>query len=48
MEIEPRMKDFPAISPEESATALVKIIEESTREKTGGEFIGYDGSKLPW
>ncbi|KAF7982496.1 hypothetical protein HWV62_28084 [Athelia sp. TMB] len=36
------------ITTEESAAGLVKVIEESTREKDGGEFLVYDGSKLAW
>ena len=37
-----------SITAEESAAGLVKVIEESTREKDGGEFLVYDGSKLAW
>ena len=37
-----------AITPEESAAGLVRVIEESTREKHGGEFCTYDGSRLAW
>ncbi|KAF7982489.1 hypothetical protein HWV62_28070 [Athelia sp. TMB] len=36
------------ITTEESAAGLVKIIEESTREKDGGEFLVYDGTKAAW
>jgi hypothetical protein len=32
----------------EGSTHLVKIIEESTREKDGGEFVNFDGSRLEW
>lgn len=42
------MKNFPKISTEESAAGLVQIIEDSTREKDGGEFLEYDGGRLPW
>lgn len=41
-------KSIPLITTEESAAGLVKVIEESTREKDGGEFLVYDGSKLAW
>ena len=37
-----------AITPEESAAGLVRIIEESSREKHGGESCAYDGSRLAW
>lgn len=30
------------------AVLLLKIIDESTREKDGGEFLNIDGTKLPW
>ncbi|KAF8970810.1 NAD(P)-binding protein [Flammula alnicola] len=35
-------------TPAIAATALVNIIEGSTREKDGGEFINVDGNKLTW
>ncbi|KAE9397828.1 NAD(P)-binding protein [Gymnopus androsaceus JB14] len=35
-------------SPEKCATLLVKIVDECTREKDGGEFIDIDGSKISW
>ncbi|KIK51420.1 hypothetical protein GYMLUDRAFT_234133 [Collybiopsis luxurians FD-317 M1] len=36
------------ISPEECATALIKLIQGATREKDGGEFINFDGTKISW
>ena len=30
------------------ALSLIKIIDESTREKDGGEFLHVDGTHLPW
>ncbi|TFK37008.1 hypothetical protein BDQ12DRAFT_724461 [Crucibulum laeve] len=42
------IQDAMQISPEEAARALINIIEGSTREKDGGEFINVDGSKIPW
>lgn len=48
VEKDPAFKELPSISPEESATGLLKVIEESTREKNGGEFLFQDGNKLAW
>ena len=33
---------------EQASTLLLSIIDKSTREKDGGEFLNVDGSKLPW
>ncbi|KJA22255.1 hypothetical protein HYPSUDRAFT_41149 [Hypholoma sublateritium FD-334 SS-4] len=30
------------------SVSLIKIIDESTREKDGGEFIHVDGTRIPW
>ena len=30
------------------AGPLLNIIDESTREKEGGQFVHIDGSRLPW
>ncbi len=35
-------------TPEEAAKALVNLIDGSTRDKDGGEFINVDGTRLPW
>ena len=35
-------------TPEEAAKALLKLIDESTRNKDGGEFINVDGTKIQW
>jgi hypothetical protein len=32
----------------EGCVHLVKIIEESTREKDGGEFLNFDGTRIGW
>jgi len=42
------IQDQMQITPEKCAALLISIIEESTREKDGGEFINVDGSKIPW
>ncbi|KAJ3783066.1 hypothetical protein GGU10DRAFT_274275 [Lentinula aff. detonsa] len=44
----PVQQQMMSLSPERCATLLVNIIEESTREKDGGEFINIDGTKIPW
>ncbi|KAF8970815.1 NAD(P)-binding protein [Flammula alnicola] len=36
------------VTPAVAGTALVNIIDGSTREKDGGEFINVDGTKIPW
>ncbi|KAF8970821.1 NAD(P)-binding protein [Flammula alnicola] len=36
------------VTPAVAGTALINIIEASTREKDGGEFINVDGTKIPW
>lgn len=41
-------KQFPPQSPKEAAVQLIKIIDEATRDKDGGEFINIDGTKMPW
>jgi norsolorinic acid ketoreductase len=33
---------------EESADGIIDKIENSTREKTSGTFVSYDGEKYPW
>ncbi|KAF8970814.1 NAD(P)-binding protein [Flammula alnicola] len=42
------LQDAIQVTPAEAGTALVNIIEGSTREKDGGEFINVDGSKIAW
>ncbi|KZP14526.1 NAD(P)-binding protein [Athelia psychrophila] len=42
------LKDFPLISTVDSAAGIIKVVAESTREKDGGEFVSYDGSRLEW
>ncbi|CDZ96865.1 Predicted short chain-type dehydrogenase [Phaffia rhodozyma] len=36
------------ISLEESAEAILKVVNEATRESHGGKFLSYDGSNLPY
>lgn len=42
------LETFTPLTPQQSAIPLIKIIDEATREKDGGEFINVDGTKLPW
>ncbi|CDZ96908.1 Predicted short chain-type dehydrogenase [Phaffia rhodozyma] len=37
-----------AISPEQSAEAVLKVVSEATRESHGGKLLNYDGSVLPY
>ncbi|BGP24308.1 hypothetical protein Rt10032_c03g1567 [Rhodotorula toruloides] len=39
---------FPALTPDESAAALVKIFDEAKRETHNGKFLSYDGSEIRW
>jgi hypothetical protein len=37
------------VSSVKDATAkLVKIIDESTRDGEGGQFVNLDGTRIPW
>ena len=36
------------IDPADAAGILVKLIDESTREKDGGQYVHRDGSRLEW
>ncbi|KII86986.1 hypothetical protein PLICRDRAFT_43688 [Plicaturopsis crispa FD-325 SS-3] len=44
----PEAGNFPSISPEESATDVLAVVDKATREETGGTFLDQDGSALPW
>lgn len=41
-------RDIVPLSPEESAAAVLKVVDEATREKSGGKFLSYDGSEMTW
>jgi len=45
---EPAIKDFPKISPEESAAGVLKIVDSAKRDEAGPKLWSYDGSVLPW
>jgi hypothetical protein len=36
------------ISVEESTTAMVKRIDEATKQTHGGKFVRYSGENAPW
>jgi hypothetical protein len=40
--------DIPCISPQDSAEAMKKIVDEATVASHGGKFFNYDGSPYPW
>ena len=42
------MKQITIITVEESVNGLLKEIDNSTREKTGGTFLNYDGAIFNW
>jgi hypothetical protein len=39
--------DIPAIKPQESATAILKLVDGAKKEDNG-KFFSYDGSVMPW
>ncbi len=39
---------IPMIEPEESATAVMTVIDSYTEVKQSGTFLSYTGSKMPW
>lgn len=41
-------RDYVPLTSEESATAILKIVDNSSRETVGGKFLSYDGTELPW
>jgi len=42
------IKSRPVITVEESVKSLLNVIDNSTREKTGGTFMNYDGGNCKW
>ncbi|KAF9465515.1 hypothetical protein BDZ94DRAFT_1214692 [Collybia nuda] len=42
------IQDTAAISAEKAAPLLLHVVESSTREKDGGEFLNIDGQKIAW
>jgi len=48
IEADPTLKDWPTISPEVSATGVLKVIDAAKRDEAGPKLMSYDGSVLPW
>ncbi|CAA7265271.1 unnamed protein product [Cyclocybe aegerita] len=42
------LQDEMMMSVEEASVALVNLVDNSTREKQGGEFLKVDGETVPW
>jgi hypothetical protein len=36
------------LSVEAASAKLIDIVDNSTREKGGGEFVTFDGERIPW
>ena len=47
-EKEPAMKNLPLLTPDKSATSVLDLVDNSTREKDGGKFLNYDGTAFEW
>jgi len=49
-ENDPVMKELLAvtITPEKSAASILKLVQNSTREKDGGKFLKYNGETMEW
>lgn len=41
-------RDIVPLTSEESAAAVLKVVDGSSRETVGGKFLSYDGTELPW
>lgn len=41
-------RDIVPLSSEESAAAILKVVDDASREKAGGKFLSYDGSEMTW
>lgn len=43
-----KIVDGNMIEPDVAAAILVKLIDHSTRQKEGGEYVDRDGSRIEW
>lgn len=46
--LDPIIAALPKITVEQSVEGLLARVDEATREKTGGTFLGYEGDTIPW
>ncbi len=40
--------DQPVMTVQESVDGILKVTDEATREKSGGKFLQFNGTELPW
>ncbi|KII87104.1 hypothetical protein PLICRDRAFT_112652 [Plicaturopsis crispa FD-325 SS-3] len=45
---DPKLSILPVITIEESARGVLARVDESTREKSGGTFVGWEGDNIAW
>jgi hypothetical protein len=43
-----KLEDFGPITTEESAAAILVVVDAATKESHGGKFWSYDGSRLTY
>ena len=43
-----KLEDFGPITTEESAAKILKVVDIATKERPGGKFWSYDGSRLTY
>jgi len=41
-------EDDVPVTVEESASGLLKVLDEATKDNMSGEFVGYDGVVIPY
>ncbi|BGP07067.1 hypothetical protein JCM10049v2_002897 [Rhodotorula toruloides] len=46
--LDPQLLNMTILTPDESASALVKLFDEAKRETHGGKFLSYNGTEIPW
>lgn len=48
LKVAPVLAAYPLITVEESVNGVLARVDEATREKLGGTFLGHEGNTLPW
>ncbi|KII87117.1 hypothetical protein PLICRDRAFT_176908 [Plicaturopsis crispa FD-325 SS-3] len=48
LKVAPVLAAYPLITVEESVNGVLARVDEATREKSGGTFLGHEGNTLPW